>query len=164
MKKATIIKNNFPIKTSDLAKLFGVSTKTLKNWEARGLKKVKYGVYDLYSVFVWHLAQTKELDEESISNNPELAESQKKYWEQKALLEGLKVIERSGESMLISKVRKSSFRCGRIVKDGLKVMIEKLSQELAVEDRPFEIKNILRRAIAITLNNLSVAMKEMTND
>ncbi|MBF0410940.1 MAG: hypothetical protein HQM10_26585 [Candidatus Riflebacteria bacterium] len=78
----------FHFSTDELSSLFGVTRKCISDWCAKGMPKVKYGVYDLQVVFPWW--------QDNIGSNEEdrdetLLQAKRQYWMAKAESERLKV-------------------------------------------------------------------------
>jgi len=85
--------------TSDVAKFFDTTSKTILKWKEAGCPQVKRGQWNLKDVFIWW--------RENIATDPgseedeTLAEARRRYWAAKAGNEELKEQQTKGE--LISK-------------------------------------------------------------
>ncbi|MCK5507655.1 MAG: hypothetical protein KAI50_03935 [Desulfobacterales bacterium] len=161
MKKAISKKDILIIRTSQICKLFSVTSVTIGDWCKRGMPKISRGKFDLYLCFAWHGANIKPLSQES--DDPEIQESQKKYWKEHARAEKIKNDEKMNLLVNAEDVRRDGYAAGAIVKEGLYQMVEQLAPELTGTNDMHEIKQILTNSNFNVLTNFSEKLKNMSD-
>jgi len=152
MPKIAKAKKVFPIKTAALAKIFDVSARTIRNWVNAGMPQSSFGIFDLASILSWYIAKTK--DTKDLAPSADMVESQKIYWEAKAIRETLKAQKEKFKVVTFLDIETDCYNAGKQVKEGLKSLIEQTAPELAAEDDLFEIKKILKEKVTQILEEL----------
>lgn len=71
------------LKTRDIADLFGVNPRQVREWAKEGCPKVSYGRWNLKDVLQWYLARIRSQSDRTEAS-AEFDKHKAKYWEAKA--------------------------------------------------------------------------------
>ena len=129
----------FHFGTDELSGLFGVTRKCISDWCAKGMPKVKYGVYDLKAVFSWWQDNINSSEED---RDEDITEAKRQYWMAKAESERLKVGKE--KELLFPKseiLEEWTGRCGEM-KAGLRSLEVRLPPVLEGRSQP-EMRDII---------------------
>ena len=140
------------VKTVDeIAKVMGVSYRTVQRWKRDGMPVTKDGYYDLDEVKEWH---TKRIEKKK---NP--VQEGKDFWDErikkyKATMLELELKKATGELVSLDEVNKSRTARIMIIKRSLLSIPATLASTLAMKE-PREIETILYEAIGEIIDDFA---------
>ena len=139
------------LKTSEVARFFGVTPRQVNNWERAGCPKLKRGRFDLKAVHEWWLANVHD----GGTDQGDHRGVKQEYWKWKAEGERLKVEQKAGKLVDAEGVKRVAFEEGRRVRDAILNVPARISAQLAVMRDQFEVEQYLADELKQSLRTLS---------
>ena len=136
--------------------IFGLTEGRIRQLVKEGMPKAGRNKYPVAKCVQWYIhywkLRAKNTTDKVKKLNERLLRARAKEAE-------LNLGKQQGQLVDIETVETANFVIGKQVKESLYSMIERLALELAAEDEAFKIKQILKKQINTTLENLYLNLK-----
>lgn len=144
------------LSTRDAAAFFNVTTKCLSHdWRKAGCPQVKRGRWDLKQVHDWWFENIAADRAASRAGDESLSEAKRQYWWNMAESTRLKNQVAAGELIEVDLINKQGFEAGRLIKDQLLGIPDRIAPLVAVESDSFACKQLMIKEIEHVLHGLS---------
>lgn len=135
----------------DVAKCFGVSTRTVAYWSRDGMPVREDGRFELAAILRWKKERGEDQSRGNGNPKDKWDEKDKKF---KSMQRELDFKKKSGELIEARDVEKTAFECARKIRDNFLMLPDRLSPILAAETDQLKVKNILSNEIREILKGL----------
>ena len=153
------------LSTRDAAEFFGVSAKCLTNdWKKAGCPQLARGKWDLKQVHDWWWENIAADRAASKAGDDSLAEAKRQYWWQMAENARIKNKIASGEFVEIELINRQGFEAGRLIRDQVQAIPDRIAPLVAAETDTFKCKQLMSREIDFILEGIHDKLKVMDNE
>lgn len=152
-----IVKQDESLNLKALARAFGVSQVTVRNWIDRGVPCQKTGKgyhFNLSEVIQWREKYLQDLQQKKGSNPAfDQARTEREIWRAKTTKLNFEKLE--GTLIPVAEVAKEIFESNRIVRDAFLNVIPRTAAILAAQSDPQKVREILEKEFRQVLEHLS---------